>query len=96
MNLRRNPFVRVFSSLKLTVICLTLLFILTVAVTRMVALGSVLAAATLPPAAWFVDGHPSLVVLALLLAVLVIARHRGNLTRMRSGREERLGEREKR
>lgn len=77
------------------VICLAV-FILTVAFTRMVALGSVLASAALPPVAWFVGGHPSLVVLAFLLGGLVISRHWGNISRMVSGREDRLGEREKR
>jgi glycerol-3-phosphate acyltransferase PlsY len=77
------------------VICVAV-FILTVALTRMVALGSVLASAALPPAAWFVGGHPSLVVLAFLLGGLVIIRHWENISRMVSGREDRLGEREKR
>jgi len=70
-------------------------FILTVALTRMVALGSVLASAALPPAAWFVSGDSSVVVLAFLLAGLVIVRHWGNITRMLSGREDRIGEGEK-
>lgn len=74
-------------------ICLAV-FILTVAFTRMVALGSVLASAALPATAWVVGGHRSLVVLSFLLAALVILRHRGNMSRMLSGREDRLGERE--
>jgi len=75
------------------VICLAV-FIVTVALTRMVALGSVLASAALPVAAWLVGGDRSLVVLSFLLAALVIVRHRGNLSRMLSGREDRLGQRE--
>jgi glycerol-3-phosphate acyltransferase PlsY len=75
-------------------ICLGV-FTVTVALSRMVALGSVLASAALPPVAWLVDGHPSLIALAFLLAALVIIRHRGNLSRMMSGRENRLGGREK-
>ncbi len=77
------------------VLCLVV-FIVTVAITRMVALGSVLASAAMPPATWFLDGDPSLVLLALLLAGLVIVRHRGNIARMLSGREDRLGGGEKR
>ena len=77
------------------VLCLVV-FIVTVAITRMVALGSVLGSAAMPPATWFLDGDPSLVLLALLLAGLVIVRHRGNIARMLSGREDRLGGGEKR
>lgn len=76
------------------VVCLTV-FIVTVVFTRMVALGSVLASATLPIAAWFVSGDASVVVLAFLLAALVILRHRGNISRMIGGREDRLGEEDK-
>ncbi len=77
------------------VLCLVV-FIVTVIITRMVALGSVLASAAMPPATWFLDGNPSLVLLALLLAGLVIFRHRENIARMLSGREDRLGDGEKR
>ncbi len=77
------------------VLCLVV-FIVTVAISRMVALGSVLASAAMPPAMWLLEGDPSLVLLALLLAGLVIVRHRGNIARMLSGREDRLGAGEKR
>jgi glycerol-3-phosphate acyltransferase PlsY len=77
------------------VLCLVV-FIVTVIITRMVALGSVLASAAMPPATWFLDGDPSLVLLALLLAGLVIFRHRENIARMLGGREDRLGDGEKR
>ncbi len=69
-------------------------FLAAVLITRIVALGSVLGAAALPPAAYFLEADPSLTGLALLLAVLVVVRHRSNLARILRGREGRLGDRE--
>jgi len=68
-----------------------LVFILTVAVSRMVSLGSVLAAASLPVAVYALDGGRAVVALSLLVASLVIARHRTNLRRILAGNENRLG-----
>ena len=68
-------------------------FLLVVATTRLVAAGSLAAAATLVIAA-FVFGSDRLVaVAALVIAVLVAWRHRENFARMRAGIEPRLGSR---
>jgi len=66
-------------------------FIVTVVVTRTVSLGSVMAAAVMPVAVYLCDGERSVIVLAVLVAVLVIARHRANLARIFAGTENRLG-----
>ena len=66
-------------------------FLVTVLSTRIISLGSVLAAAALPPAAYFTGGDASLTILTLLLAILVIVRHRPNLMRMLHGKEDRIG-----
>jgi len=68
-----------------------LVFVLTVAVGRMVSLGSVLAAGSLPVAVYALGGGREVVVLSLLVAALVIARHHANLRRILAGRESRLG-----
>lgn len=68
-----------------------MVFLLAVALTRYVSLASVLAAATLPVAAYFLGLRGGTVLLAMVVAGLVIARHRGNLARLAAGNERRLG-----
>lgn len=60
---------------------------------RYVSLGSIGAAAVLPAAVWWLGANPAHVVLAVGVAALVIARHRENIERLRTGRENRLGQR---
>ncbi len=68
-------------------------FVLTVAVTRYVSLGSVVAVATLPPVAGsaFHSSGP-VVAAAAAAAVLVILKHRENLKRLAGGTERRMGQ----
>lgn len=75
-----------------------LVFGLLVAWKRYVSLGSVALVATVPvmiPAlgalGWTAAPPPALTVAAMAIAALVISRHRGNLRRLWSGRERRLG-----
>jgi acyl phosphate:glycerol-3-phosphate acyltransferase len=79
--------------------CALAVFVLVVAIDRRVSLGSVLAALTLPTAAVLIDGPqralsadglPSSALFAAA-ALLVVARHRANLSRVWSGTEPRLG-----
>ncbi|HZM71596.1 MAG TPA: glycerol-3-phosphate 1-O-acyltransferase PlsY [Candidatus Cryosericum sp.] len=58
---------------------------------RTVSLGSILAAAALPVAAWLTGAGGNVVALALLVAILVIARHAANLRRLARGEEPRIG-----
>ena len=72
------------------------IFIASVWVSRYVSVGSVLASATLPPIA-FATGSPAPnVIAAIVVAVLIVVRHRTNLARVRSGTERSLGWRETR
>jgi glycerol-3-phosphate acyltransferase PlsY len=66
-------------------------FAFAVAVSRTVSLGSVLAAAAMPVGVFLFGGDPALVLLAVLVAALVIARHRPNLGRIFTGTERRIG-----
>jgi glycerol-3-phosphate acyltransferase PlsY len=74
-------------------------FVVVVAATRYVSLGSMLAAITFPIALWLLDAGSagdatssrSLVVSASFIAILVIVRHRANLRRLLAGSENRLG-----
>jgi len=60
----------------------------TVAVTRYISLGSIVAAGLLPLAVWIILHPPAIVTLSALLAgAFVIWRHRGNIDRLRRGNE---------
>jgi glycerol-3-phosphate acyltransferase PlsY len=64
------------------------IFVVTVAVTRYISLGSVLAAGSLPLAVWLIS-HPASPILAasLLAGAFIIWRHKSNLQRLRAGTE---------
>ena len=65
-----------------------LVFVVVVAVTRQISMGSIVAAGSLPLAAWLIE-HPPLVIIfvALVAAVFLIYRHRANIERIRAGTE---------
>jgi glycerol-3-phosphate acyltransferase PlsY len=63
-------------------------FVVTVAATRYISAGSILAAGTLPLAIWLISHSPLPVLLAGVgAAILIIWRHRPNLERIRAGEE---------
>ncbi len=72
------------------------IFLLVLSLTRIVSLGSVLAALALPllMLGWFGQGdpRPPYLALALLTSVLVVWRHRSNLRRLLAGTEPRIGQ----
>jgi glycerol-3-phosphate acyltransferase PlsY len=64
------------------------LFVIVVAASKYISLGSVLAAGTFPFAVWLILHPPMPVVLAALLAgAFIFYRHRANLHRIRNGNE---------
>jgi glycerol-3-phosphate acyltransferase PlsY len=68
-------------------------FVVVVATTRFVSLGSLLAAACVPLGAVLL-GYPSVFALAALgVAIIVIGRHHDNIARLRAGTESRFGRR---
>lgn len=70
-------------------ICL-LGFIVLVAITRYVSLGSIVAGVAFPLVAWLL-GEPLLLVLTgVLLALLIIFRHAANIRRLLAGNEDKL------
>jgi len=69
------------------------MFLLTAWTTRYVSLGSVVATIALPPIAYVAGSPTASLVAACAAAVLILFRHRGNLMRLRSGTERRLGAR---
>jgi glycerol-3-phosphate acyltransferase PlsY len=65
-----------------------LVFIIVVAATRQISMGSIVAAGALPLATWMIEHPPPIVLLATLIAaVFLIYRHRANIDRIRSGTE---------
>jgi glycerol-3-phosphate acyltransferase PlsY len=65
-----------------------LVFVIVVAATHQISMGSIVAAGSLPLAAWLIEHPPPIVILATLVAaVFVIYRHRANIDRIRSGTE---------
>jgi glycerol-3-phosphate acyltransferase PlsY len=69
-----------------------LIFIVVVALTRYVSLGSILATITFPIATWLLY-HPDWVSLSLVVvtAVVIIGKHRANIGRLIAGTESRFG-----
>lgn len=69
--------------------CLT--WAVAVAVTRISSMGALMAAALSP--LWIMAlGQPRMVLLGVALALLVLARHHGNIRRLRAGQEPRIGD----
>ena len=65
-----------------------LLFVLTVAVSRYISLGSIVAAGLFPLAVWLIEHPPYYVVLAALVSGgFIVYRHRGNIHRIKAGSE---------
>jgi glycerol-3-phosphate acyltransferase PlsY len=57
---------------------------------RIVSLSSMAGALTAPIALWLLDAPMTYLILALFLAAMIIARHRGNIQRLLAGTEPRM------
>jgi acyl phosphate:glycerol-3-phosphate acyltransferase len=78
----------------LAVCLMLLLFLAVVAVTRFVSLGSIVAAAVFPAAAWWLSPEtrsPLVFTLMAASSLLIIYRHRDNIRRLLAGNENRFG-----
>jgi glycerol-3-phosphate acyltransferase PlsY len=65
-----------------------LLFVVVVAATRYISMGSIIAAGSLPLAVWLIEHPPAPVLIAALLAGgFIVYRHRENIRRIRAGNE---------
>ena len=65
-----------------------LLFVIVVAQTRHISLGSIVAAGLFPLAVWLIEHPPAPVLLvSVFAAVLIVYRHQSNLERIRAGNE---------
>jgi glycerol-3-phosphate acyltransferase PlsY len=66
-------------------------FLLVVARSRFVSLGSIVATILLPIVEWLTPGRRAVDVGATIVAALILFRHRGNMVRLRSRTERALG-----
>ena len=69
-------------------LCTLIVFVLVVAVTRYISLGSIIAAGCFPLAVFLIE-HPSapVLVVAIIASAFIIYRHRSNVERIRAGNE---------
>jgi glycerol-3-phosphate acyltransferase PlsY len=66
-------------------------FFAAVWITKYISLGSVLASMALPPLAYALGSSASVVAAAFASSILIVFRHRANVTRLLTGTERRLG-----
>jgi glycerol-3-phosphate acyltransferase PlsY len=76
----------------IALVAVLVVFVVVVAWTRYISLGSVIMAATLPLAVWLIV-HPPLppIVAAVIAGAFIIYKHSSNIQRLRSGREHVFG-----
>jgi len=76
-----------------SIVCMVELFLLIVAATRYVSLGSVVTAAAFPVLAWFLHeyGEPVQLLLIAVASLLIVWKHRQNIARLVAGTESKLG-----
>jgi acyl phosphate:glycerol-3-phosphate acyltransferase len=76
----------------LALLITTLVFVAVVALSKYVSLGSILGTLVFPFALWLVNRPPrSILYASIFAAALVIYRHKGNIARLRAGKESRFG-----
>ena len=79
-----------FVDWRVALVCIGI-FAVTVAITRYVSLGSILAAVTFPITMFFMPGHTRIeAAVSLLCALLVIFKHRENIGRLVTGKESKV------
>jgi glycerol-3-phosphate acyltransferase PlsY len=74
----------------LSVLFAAILFISLVWIWRYVSLGSVIAAAAVPPLVYFLEGSLPLLFASLFISIMVVWRHRENIGRLLSGTENKF------
>ena len=62
------------------------------AVSRYSSLGSLVAAVAAPVAAWMLPGRGPIFVAVVVMAIVLVARHRANIRKLLRGEESRIGE----
>jgi len=73
-------------------LCIIIIFLLIVAISRYVSLGSLLAALSYPFFVILFKGNIEIVYLSLAIFLLILAKHQSNIRRLIKGNERKLGE----
>lgn len=76
------------------VLIAAIIFVVTIVISRHVSLGSIVAVATFPIAAWIIGRAfipPAALIMMSLASLLIIAKHHENIRRLLSGTENRIG-----
>ena len=67
------------------------LFVITVAATRAISAGSIMAAGTFPLGVWLILHPPAPILIAAIIAgAFIVYRHKSNIERLRAGNENRF------
>ncbi len=69
-------------------------FILIIALSRYVSLGSLLAMMSMPFSIYFLQGNQEISIMSIAIFLLIVIRHGGNIQRLLKGNERKLGEKE--
>jgi len=69
-------------------------FLIFIALTRYVSLGSIMAMMSLPLSIYFIQGNQEVAILSIAIFLLIVIRHGGNIRRLVHGNERKLGEKE--
>ena len=73
-------------------LCIIVVFIIVIALSRQVSLGSLLASFSFPLFAFAFKENTAILYLGICIFILIAYRHRENIERLLSGKERRLGE----
>lgn len=69
-------------------------FLIVIALTRYVSLGSIMAMLSLPLSIYFIQGNQEAAILSIAIFLLIVIRHGGNIRRLVDGNERKLGKKE--
>lgn len=69
-------------------------FLIVIALTRYVSLGSIMAMLSLPLSIYFIQGNQEAAILSIAIFLLIVIRHGGNIRRLVDGDERKLGKKE--
>lgn len=70
-------------------------FLIVLAISKYVSLGSICAATILPFAVWITNGSPRMIALMAAIGIMAIYKHRANIQRLMAGTENRIGQKKK-
>ncbi len=87
--------VGMYSSLAFTPLLVGIaVFVIVIALTRYVSLGSILAMLSMPISIYFIQGNLDIAILGIAIFLLIVIKHGDNIRRLVDGKERKFGEKE--